>query len=335
MEAKVPGIAFRGMTNLLEEQNICPITFCKTFGLLLEDENSVTKLFPFSLFVDIIEELKRQLPIIHPGLLLAKKQLQLTGPSYVDLILSAPNLQVALELAKRFRYTYSEVNYWDWSIESGYVLVKRQSYIPTEKNDREHCLYSIAFVFLILKRFFSGDSDKIERILFIQPEDTGKNELEKFFHRPLSFGQDDNGFILSVDSLYRLNKNFDQKKYQTLLDTIECHHVVFPKNQLFSTYIKSLILQTLSTGNSSLEHIARLSNMHPRAIQRKLAKEGFTYKSLVNEIRLNLAKRLLVQEDISMLQISSILGYSDASAFSRAMTSQLGCSPRSWRKSQV
>jgi AraC-like DNA-binding protein len=47
---------------------------------------------------------------------------------------------------------------------------------------------------------------------------------------------------------------------------------------------------------------------------------------------MNGAKRLLIQRDIPLTQISLMLGYSEASAFSRAFKAIYKCSPRAWQK---
>jgi AraC-like DNA-binding protein len=285
----------------------------------------------FEKFIGMLNEIRTNTSIKHPGLYLASFQLEHATFPYFSLILSSPTVEVALQIARRFRYVYSEVAYWHMEIEDNFCTIQRHTFIPVEVDDREHCLYTIAKVFLLLKTLLGGNAN-VERVCLIQPESEHKHELEMFFKCPISYTQDFDGFIITEKNLYRYQSNFDAKKYHQLLEELSHHKVVFPENQKFSSFVKGFILQTLSTGHCSLEHIANQIGMHPKAIQRRLLKENFTYKSAITDVRMSVAKRLLVQQDVSLIQISAMLGYSEPSAFSRAFQVVNHCSPREWRK---
>ena len=246
------------------------------------------------------------------------------------MIKNAPNIDVALQIGKRFRYVYGEATFWHWSIENEYAFIQRQSFTPLDINDREYCFYSLAIVFLLMKSML-GSQIRFKRISLIQPQDKNTIELESFFECSISFAQDFDGFILDINDLYKPNSNFDPKRYEELLRELSTHAIVFPQNLQFSTLVKSLILQMLSTGKYTLNVIANIMNMHPRKLQNRLSKEGVSYTDILLEVRMNGAKRLLIQKDIPLTQISLMLGYSETSAFSRAFKTIYKCSPRAWR----
>lgn len=330
----VKGGLLEGVAEILTESSFDASEFYRQFHLTPCIEGDTNKLISFELFVEIIEKLITLTSIRHPVLKMAQIQAQPKNNFYFDLILSAPNVEVALQIARRFRYTYSEVTYWDWSIEESYVVIQRRSFVPLGINDREHCLYTLAVVYLLLKSVM-GEQSQFKRISLIQPKEKQVHELEKFFNCPISYSQDFDGYILSINALYKPNKNFNPKRYESLLKNLLNHPIVFPQNQQFSTSVKSLILQILSTGFCNLNAIADIMKMHPRAIQKALAKEKLTFKMLVNEVRMNIAKRLLIQKDVPLTQISLMLGYSEASAFSRAFHANENCSPRAWRNNNI
>jgi AraC-like DNA-binding protein len=319
-----------GISQLLCQSDIDPENFYDLFGLNPSIENEPSQLIPFKMFVEILETLRQQTSFNHPSVNLAKIQLQRAPEPYFDLVKSAPNIDVALQVAKRFRYIYGEITFWHWTIESEYVLIQRQSFTPLDIRDSEFCFYSLAIVCLLAKSIV-GRQLRFKRISLIQPEDENKIELETFFGCPISFSQDFDGFILDINDLFKPNNNFDPKRYEKLLKELSVHPIVFPENQQFSTLVKSLILQMLSTGKYTLNVIANIMNIHPRTIQNRLLKEGFSYAELLNEVRMNGAKRLLIQKEIPLTQISLMLGYSEASAFSRAFKTAYKCSPRTWR----
>ena len=331
IKANIIGPMFQGISALLTSEGVDSYEFYKKFDLHPDIENDALKLVSFEVFIKILDKIKKITTIKHPALYLASHQTKSSYTPYIELVLAAPTVEIAFQLAKRYRYVFSEVTYWDWSVEGDFVMIKRGSFVPLVANDREHCLYTVSVVFLILIQLLS-DKFRIDRVSLTQPADNTQQEIEKFFKCSISYSQDFDGFILSKKNFYKPNNNFQAEKYYQLLNQMGQHKVVFPQNQNLTTSIKILILQTLSTGHCSLNNIAKQINMHPRVIQKKLSKEQVTFKGLVNDVRMNIAKRLLIQADVSLLKISVMLGYSEASAFSRAFQKENNYSPRDWRK---
>jgi AraC-like DNA-binding protein len=59
---------------------------------------------------------------------------------------------------------------------------------------------------------------------------------------------------------------------------------------------------------------------------------GQSVMSYVSQWRMNLACRLLREEDMGLADLAARVGYDDTAAFSRAFKSHLGSSPAQWRK---
>jgi AraC-like DNA-binding protein len=68
-----------------------------------------------------------------------------------------------------------------------------------------------------------------------------------------------------------------------------------------------------------------------RTLSRLLSAEGCTYNSVVDTVRYEKAKEYLLDTDWSVEDIAGLLGYSDASNFTRAFRKWNGQSPRSFR----
>ena len=94
---------------------------------------------------------------------------------------------------------------------------------------------------------------------------------------------------------------------------------------------KEKILYFLSTnaylGVPSLEEIAANFTTSPRSLQRKLQEEGVTYQELADDIRKTLALHYLQSGNYPVKEISYMLGYNEASAFTRAFKRWTGKSP--------
>lgn len=91
--------------------------------------------------------------------------------------------------------------------------------------------------------------------------------------------------------------------------------------------VKSVLLELLPSGQSSMENAAQRLAMSSRTMQRKLSQEGISFKSLLQETRQSLAEHYLEHSDISPGEISFLLGFQDTNSFIRAYTGWTGVPP--------
>jgi AraC family L-rhamnose operon regulatory protein RhaS len=59
---------------------------------------------------------------------------------------------------------------------------------------------------------------------------------------------------------------------------------------------------------------------------------GTSVIGYVQRIRMERAKRLLVETDEKIIQIAELVGYEDAASFSRTFTREVGCPPGKYRE---
>ena len=74
--------------------------------------------------------------------------------------------------------------------------------------------------------------------------------------------------------------------------------------------------------------------MSPRTLTRRLAAEGLTFVGSLSELRADLAKRYLQDEDLAISQIAWLLGYQEVSAFTHAFKRWTGKTPREARSQE-
>ena len=72
-------------------------------------------------------------------------------------------------------------------------------------------------------------------------------------------------------------------------------------------------------------------SMHSRTLHRRLAEFGVTFKELADEIRFEIARRMLEESATPISQIADALDYADASAFTRAFRRWTKTTPAAWR----
>ena len=99
-------------------------------------------------------------------------------------------------------------------------------------------------------------------------------------------------------------------------------------------YTKSVAAMARSLmrgGEFTPAQTAKALGMHPRTLQRRLREEGSSFEKIKDIARREWAEALLAQTSVSLTHIAAMLGYADASAFSRSCRRWFGEAPRDFR----
>ncbi len=95
--------------------------------------------------------------------------------------------------------------------------------------------------------------------------------------------------------------------------------------------VREVIEAQLPDGEPAAERVAQALHLSLRSLQRHLADEGTRFDTLLNECRENLALLHLRDPACSLSEISYLLGFADASSFSRAFKRWTGMTPGQFR----
>ncbi|MGE7955790.1 AraC family transcriptional regulator [Pseudomonas sp. NPDC089530] len=95
--------------------------------------------------------------------------------------------------------------------------------------------------------------------------------------------------------------------------------------------VRGVIEAQLPEGEPAAERVAQALHLSLRSLQRHLADEGCRFDTLLNECRENLALLHLRDPQCSLSEISYLLGFADASSFSRAFKRWTGMTPGQFR----
>jgi len=98
--------------------------------------------------------------------------------------------------------------------------------------------------------------------------------------------------------------------------------------------VKNVILEQLPDGRMSDTRVAETLFMSNRNLQRKLEAQNTTFKTILTQIRQELAIKYIKDPQLTLTEVSFMLGFSEMSAFSRAFKQWTGQSPRAQRQSQ-
>lgn len=89
----------------------------------------------------------------------------------------------------------------------------------------------------------------------------------------------------------------------------------------------------LDSGEGDVRRVSRRLGMSSRTLQRRLAEEGESFRSVLDRLRRELAHEHLRERRASIAEAAHITGFSEVSAFARAVRRWFGCTPRELRDS--
>ncbi|MES9970946.1 MAG: AraC family transcriptional regulator ligand-binding domain-containing protein [Candidatus Thiodiazotropha sp.] len=103
----------------------------------------------------------------------------------------------------------------------------------------------------------------------------------------------------------------------------------------FTTRVRSLLLELLPAGQSSMEAVSERLLVGKRTLQRRLNQEQTSFQQVLNEVREELATYYLKKSDLTHTQISFLLGFNDPNSFFRAFHGWTGTSPEQARSAML
>ena len=100
-----------------------------------------------------------------------------------------------------------------------------------------------------------------------------------------------------------------------------------------SERVRSVLLESLPSGEASIEATARRLGLSARTLQRRLKPEGTSFKEIVQTTREKLACHYLTNTQLGYAEISFLIGFDEPSSFFRAFRVWTGETPETMRLS--
>lgn len=88
----------------------------------------------------------------------------------------------------------------------------------------------------------------------------------------------------------------------------------------FSTRVRSILVELLPAGKSTIDDVANALAISKRTLQRKLKQEDTTFQKQLNHTRELLAKNYIKNTQFSSEDIAYLLGYQDLNSFFTAFS---------------
>jgi len=187
---------------------------------------------------------------------------------------------------------------------------------------------SIAVAVNALRALCGADWDPTE-VLLPRAAPADQEPYRRHFRAPVRFNQESAIIVFPAGDLKRRVSGADPMVREVLEERI-LQMKARPGSE-FSDDIRRLLRIRLTSAHCSADDIAELLAMHRRTLSRRLKDSGLGYRAITNEIRYEIARQLLEDTEVPLGQIAAALGYSEASAFTRAFRRWSGQTPTAWR----
>jgi AraC-like DNA-binding protein len=187
---------------------------------------------------------------------------------------------------------------------------------------------SLAVAVTALRAVCGGEWSPVE-VLLPRAAPADAEPFRRHFGAPVRFNQEVATLILASGDLERKVAGADPLLRAVLEDRIK--GMKGSSASTFADDIRRLLRTRLTSNRCSVADIADLLAMQRRTLSRRLKGKGQGYRSMANEIRFEIARQLLEDTEVPLAEIAAALGYSEASAFTRAFRRWSGKSPLAWR----
>jgi AraC-like DNA-binding protein len=285
-------VSFDALGRLLE--TCVKVTGCPHFGLRIGQQFNIGSL-------GVLGQLMCNCPSVRDALRLAALHLELHDRGAVSVTLDLGSGKTAL----------------------GYSLFERNTAAAAQILDG-----AIAMQYLLL-RGLCGRAWKPLSIHLSHRRPTEVAPFKNFFRAPIEFDVPTSCILFESRWLDHPIDGADPAAFAAIKNAIESTQ---PQQVLpFIAQVRKALLAMMLTGSASAANLAQLFNMQERTLRRRLDEERATVRSLVSEVRRELAYRLLRDTNLSASEIAAALRYSDVSVFARAFRSWSDMNSREWR----
>ncbi len=296
-----------------------------THSDLLDGDNMV----PFESMVMLLEHAASELNCPSFGLKLSTHQDLKALGSLGLLLKNCVTVREAMMCAQRYLALHSPAVYWRFSEEGRFTYITRFEDFHGISHARQYRELSFG-VYTRLAQALVGMNAKGYRLEFSHRPISGLKLYRKFFSMDVSFNQEYDRLIFDSKYLSQPIASFNAKIHHQVEDYLT--KLLALHGDDIERQVRVLILQTMGIQEHDIDSIADLMHLHKRTLQRKLKDKGLNFKSILNEVRINIACWHLEASNMDITLLSEILGYRDISAFSRVFKSQMKCSALQWRK---
>lgn len=157
---------------------------------------------------------------------------------------------------------------------------------------------------------------------------------EAMFDKIPEFNAEHNQLRLTKATLSLRNPEHCPSTWRQLLELCEAELDQRTRTRSLRERVTQLLGPLLKGQEPDLTQIAARLQLPPWTLRRKLAEEGTSYRSILNDTRRDLASAYIADTELAFGEIAWLLGFSSAEAFQRAFKRWNHSTPGEFRRAQ-
>ncbi len=186
--------------------------------------------------------------------------------------------------------------------------------------------FQVTAAFMNLSRRLGLRKPALE-VHFRHTEPTNAAEYARVFRAPARFGMPHNGIVLSRALLDQPVPSANPNVF-AVFDTMATLRLnELARADTVTTRVRHLVASRIGHENIGIGDIGGQLHMSEATLRRRLDDEGTTYKSVLDDLRRELAAQYIAERRVAIGEIALLLGFSTVSAFGRAFRRWNGVSP--------
>ncbi len=247
----------------------------------------------------------------------------------IYLMLSSATLGEGMTRVARYQAVVSGTPWIGLRADDGLAYVR----VGSEGGDPETSAIQAEYLSLLVLAFLEWVADQdlgaVEMRYRHDPRGP-RDEYGRAFRCPVRFSCQDSELVLSLKTL-DLPSAHANPSLARLHDEFAARLLVEAQEGSTVARTRRALLALLDSGESDIEKVARRLGMSARTLQRKLSQEGHSFRAVLDTLRRELADHHLRLRRDSIAETAHLTGFSEASAFSRAVRRWFGRTPRELR----
>ena len=179
----------------------------------------------------------------------------------------------------------------------------------------------------LIGRDFSPLSVELRR-----PRPVVIDEFERLWRAPLCFNAEHNRLRFDPMSIERVLDS-GNPELARLSDAVSARYLARIERHNMEARVRMVLTQGLPQGEPTQEAVAEILNVSARTLQRKLSDSGTTFSRILDDLRRAQALAHFSTTQMTVSEVTHLLGFSCGSSFTRAFKRWTGLSPSEWRAS--
>ena len=174
----------------------------------------------------------------------------------------------------------------------------------------------------------------LDHASFRCPEPAYSDEWRVLFAQDLRFDERQTGITFAASFLAMPNVQ-NERTMKVFLRQAPANFLVRYKNsESVTAQIRRRLREIAPESWPDFDELARQMHLSPATLRRRLEREGARYRTILDDLRRDLAIGYLGDNSLAMPEIACALGFTELSAFYRAFKKWTGIAPGQYRATQ-